>query len=55
VNGIKQQVGVYAVSWEGEDISGKKVGNGVYIYRMEANPMDGSTPFIETGKMVLLR
>jgi hypothetical protein len=55
VRDANQPVGVYTVRWEGDDTSGKQVGNGVFIYRFEAYPIDGSAPFVGAGKMMLLK
>ena len=44
-----QQPGNYSVNWDGMDINGSKVSNGVYFYRLNAGD------FICTRKMVLLK
>jgi FlgD Ig-like domain len=44
-----QEPGVYTVNWEGNDNQGRKVGSGVYFYRIKAGD------FNSTRKMVLLK
>ncbi|MEW6684710.1 MAG: S8 family serine peptidase [Candidatus Edwardsbacteria bacterium] len=41
--------GVYKISWDGRDDTGKQVANGIYFYRLEAGG------FSATRKMILLR
>ena len=45
----QQNAGVYKLIWDGKDNSGKKVGSGIYIYRIIANE------FTEIKKMVLVQ
>lgn len=45
----ERTVGHHAVMWRGKDNTGKKVGSGMYIYRLDVN---GKT---ETDKMLLLK
>jgi hypothetical protein len=44
-----QSIGKYQIVWNGENSSGKKVGSGVYFYRIQANS------FMQTRKMILLK
>ena len=44
-----QSIGKYQTVWNGENSSGKKVGSGVYFYRIQANS------FMQTRKMRLLK
>ena len=48
VDGVKE-AGSYQVHWDGRDGSGRPVGSGVYLYRLEAGP------FTATRKMVVTR
>ncbi len=45
-----QNAGQYTITWNGVNAS-----TGIYLYRMEARPLDGSAPFIATRKMVLAK
>ena len=44
-----QVPGSYEVKWEGVDESGRQVGTGIYLYRLEAGPQ------VAVGKMLLVR
>lgn len=44
-----QKPGVYTVSWDGCDVSGRSVASGIYFYRLSAGD------FSKTKKMVLLK
>jgi hypothetical protein len=44
-----QSAGRYQTLWDGENSSGRKVGSGVYFYRIQANS------FLQTRKMILLK
>ena len=46
--------GNYSVVWNGEDQNGLKVSSGVYLYKMQANGLNGRE-FQEIRKMVLLK
>jgi len=53
---LTQPSGRYLTEWSAIDDFGKEVSSGIYIYRIEAQPVDGSTaPFVATRKMVLTR
>ncbi|MBN1447417.1 MAG: proprotein convertase P-domain-containing protein [Bacteroidetes bacterium] len=54
VNGF-QSAGNYITTWDATNNYGQIVSSGVYIYRMEASPVDGSAPFAAVKKMVLSR
>ena len=54
VNGF-QSAGSYITTWDATNGYGQIVSSGVYIYRMEASPVDGSAPFAAVKKMVLSR
>ena len=55
VGGSKFQPGVFQISWNGTNFTGTQVSSGMYFYRIIATPSDGSNPFIETKKMLLLK
>ncbi|MEK9138038.1 MAG: FlgD immunoglobulin-like domain containing protein, partial [Bacteroidota bacterium] len=50
-----QGAGAYDVVWYGKNTSGHSVASGVYFYRLEAKPVDGSTAFNSFKKMLLLK
>jgi flagellar hook assembly protein FlgD len=45
----RQSAGRYAVSWDGQTLSGKPVASGIYLIRMEADK------FVATRKIVVAR
>jgi hypothetical protein len=45
----EKDAGFYSVNWNGEDDSGKNVGSGIYLYRLE------SDNFEQTKRMILIR
>jgi hypothetical protein len=49
VNEDRVQPGQHQVTWDGRDRAGRRVGAGVYFYRLKAGR------FTETGRMVLVR
>lgn len=51
----KQEVGNYSILWDGKNNNGVTMASGVYMYRIMANSLDGSTNFLKTKKMILLR
>ncbi len=50
-----QTAGVYDAVWYGRNSTGQSVASGVYFYRLEAQPVDGSTTFSSFKKMLLLK
>ncbi len=53
---LTQPSGRYLTEWSAIDDFGNEASSGIYIYRIEAQPVDGSTaPFVATRKMVLSR
>ena len=51
----QKSAGRYEVVWNAKSASGAKVASGMYFYRIVARPADGSAPFTELKKMVLLK
>jgi len=51
----QQDVGRYAVTWDGTTSSGHSVSSGVYIYRLQTSPDNGGAAFVRTMKMMLLK
>ena len=47
--------GQHNVLWDGHDFSGRMVASGVYIYRMQTRPADGSGSITQARKLVLMR
>jgi hypothetical protein len=52
---MTQKAGQYSVIWNGRNNAGLSMSTGIYLYRMEARPLDGSAPFVSTRKMVLAK
>lgn len=52
--GVKP-VGEHHVVWEGNDRQGRPVPAGIYFYRLNATPLDGSHPIVQTRKMILTK
>ncbi|MBN1352305.1 S8 family serine peptidase [candidate division KSB1 bacterium] len=53
--GIKP-VGAHAVRWDGRDESGQRVASGMYVYRIEADPIGSTAAGLnEMKKMILLK
>ncbi len=50
-----QNAGTFNVSWKGLDMNGMSVASGQYIYRIEATPVNGGTPFTAMKKMTLAK
>lgn len=50
-----QYVGYHTLLWDGTNDFGSKVASGIYFYRIEAKPADGSAAFSSIKKMVLLK
>jgi len=52
----RQEAGFQSIFWNGRDDSGRTVASGIYIYRLEANPVSGNGErFIGTRKMILMK
>jgi hypothetical protein len=51
----QQAAGYVTTKWDGRNNVGQSVGSGVYFYRLEARPTDGSAPFVSTKKMLLVK
>jgi hypothetical protein len=49
------ETGSFQTSWYGTDPHGAPVSSGTYFSRIIATPLDGSPPFVQTRKMILLR
>ncbi|MFA6232666.1 MAG: proprotein convertase P-domain-containing protein [Bacteroidota bacterium] len=47
--------GRYITTWDANNNLGQTVSSGLYFYRMEAQPVDGSASFVGVKKMVLTR
>lgn len=47
--------GQHKAVWDGRDLSGRPVASGLYLYRMEARPADGSASLVQTRKLILMR
>lgn len=50
-----QTAGAYDVVWHGKNSSGQSVASGVYLYRLEATPVNGGATFNSFKKMVLVK
>jgi flagellar hook assembly protein FlgD len=50
-----QGAGFHDVAWNGRTTSGAEVTTGVYFYRIEARPADGSEVFTSVKKMLLVK
>ena len=50
-----QAAGTFNVVWNGRNNVGSQVASGMYLYRLEARPVDGSQPFTSLKKMILLK
>jgi hypothetical protein len=51
----EQKAGYIMATWDGRNNLGYTVGSGLYFYRIEARPMDGSNVFTEVKKMMLVK
>jgi len=49
------QAGIYRITWDASTSSRTAATTGLYYYRLIATPLDGSDPFVQTRKMILLR
>jgi hypothetical protein len=52
---ITQEAGIYTSTWDGFDDAGNQVSGGIYFLRLTVRPDDHSIPFVNTGKMILLK
>lgn len=52
---MNQNPGRYFVDWDGCNHAGRQVASGVYIYRLEVNPIAGGEKFAQSRKMILLQ
>jgi subtilisin-like proprotein convertase family protein len=50
-----QTTGKYIVSWNGQNGEHEVMPSGIYLYRMDASPVDGSASFTASRKMVLTK
>ena len=50
-----ENVGYYNVVWNGRNDFGTPIASGVYFYRIEARPTDGSEAFSSIKKMLMLK
>jgi hypothetical protein len=50
-----QGAGVQSTVWNGRNSLGAQVSSGMYFYRLEARPGDGSRMFVEMKKMMVLK
>lgn len=50
-----QGAGYYDVVWNGRNRDGVHVATGVYFYRLEAHPTEGSAPFASVKRMILMK
>jgi hypothetical protein len=50
-----QPAGSHQVEWDARNDASQQVASGVYFYRLEAHPLDGSTPFTSIRKMLFLK
>lgn len=47
--------GSYITNWNSTNNLGQIAPSGIYLYRMEASPVDGSAPYVQGKKMILAR
>jgi spore germination protein YaaH len=52
---LRAQAGIHRVSWNGLDSEGNGVASGVYFYRLNVVPLDGSPVYISAREMLLLK
>ena len=50
-----QEAGYHEVNWNSSNAAGMTLASGVYFYRLEAQPADGSNAFVQLKKMMLLK
>jgi photosystem II stability/assembly factor-like uncharacterized protein len=49
------EAGTFKAVWDGRNNLGNTVSTGIYVYRMEATPLDGGNAFASFKKMLLLK
>ena len=47
--------GSYITTWNATNAFGQVMSSGIYMYRLEASPVDGTAPYVMAKKMVLSR
>lgn len=52
---VSRPAGRHSVEWNALGANGTTVGSGVYFCRIKAVPLDGTSGFVSTRKMILLR
>ena len=50
-----RETGFYKLEWNGRNQHGNQVATGIYFYRIDAKPADGSATFTSLKKMLLLK
>ena len=55
VPGVDKAAGHYSIAWNGKDNGGSRVSSGAYLYRFIASPSRGGTPYLTSGKLLLLK
>jgi hypothetical protein len=50
-----REAGNFKVVWDGRNNTGYTVSTGLYVYRIEASPLDGGNAFASFKKMLLLK
>ena len=55
LDGELQEAGFYQVNWDGTDAAARRVGSGIYIYRLERVPAEGGSRQTLLERMVLIR
>jgi len=53
----RQPAGVHTARWDGKDAQGKELASGIYVYRLEARPINGGQAgaFVASNKLALVR
>jgi hypothetical protein len=45
--------GIYSISWNGHDLSGKRMPSGLYYYQLKVTPLSQRQPVVFTKKMIM--